>query len=241
MPNETILVVDDSIEIVRVLREYMLTPLGYQVISAADGQSGLDMALRHTPDLIMLDMHMPRMGGVEVLTALRQTDCQAPVIFMTMHGSEGIVAEVFRLGVRDYLAKPFTIIEVQQAVDRALQETRLIREREELTRNLIASETVRQTAVTLAHYINNQLMVLSGNLILLQESLRQQLAQQPALLKALQDSQASVAQIAAVIRVLQQTTQAEQTTYLGQTRMIDIEAALREEMARIKTQQKAQD
>jgi CheY-like chemotaxis protein len=241
MPNETILVVDDSIEIVRVLKEYMLAPLGYQVISAADGQSGLDMALRHTPDLIMLDMHMPRMGGVEVLTTLRQTDCQAPVIFMTMHGSEGIVAEVFRLGVRDYLAKPFTIIEVQQAVDRALQETRLIREREELTRNLIASETVRQTAVTLAHYINNQLMVLSGNLILLQESLRQQLAQQPALLKALQDSQASAAQIAAVIRVLQQTTQAEQTTYLGQTRMIDIEAALREEMARMKTQQKTQD
>jgi hypothetical protein len=84
-------------------------------------------------------------------------------------------------------------------------------------------------------------MVLSGNLILLQESLRQQLAQQPALLKALQDSQASAAQIAAVIRVLQQTTQAEQTTYLGQTRMIDIEAALREEMARMKTQQKTQD
>lgn len=237
MPNETILVVDDSIEIVRILKEYMLVPLGYQVISAANGRSGLKLAISHAPDLILLDMHMPLMGGVEVLTALRQTDCQAPVIFMTMHGSESIVAEVFRLGVRDYLAKPFTLAEVQQAVDRALQETRLKREREELMRNLVASDTVRQTAVTLAHYINNQLMVLSGNLALLQQALLQQFAHQPALLKALQDSQTSAAQIGAVIRVLQRTTQAEHTTYHGEIRMIDIEAALREEMARLQTQQ----
>lgn len=238
MPNETILVVDDSVEIVRILKEYMLIPLGYQVISAADGRSGLNLAVSRQPDLIMLDMHMPLMGGVEVLTALRQTDCQAPVIFMTMHGSESIVAEVFRLGVRDYLAKPFTVEEVQQAVDRALQETRLMREREELTRNLIASETIRQTAVTLAHYINNRLMVLSGNLTVLEEILRQTLLEQPTLQKILQDSQESAAEIGAVIRVLQRTTQAEQTTYHGQIRMIDIETALREELAGIKKQSK---
>ena len=236
MSGETILVVDDSVEIVRILEEYILIPLGYQVINAADGRSGLNLALLHQPDLIMLDMHLPYMDGIAVLMALRQADCQAPVIFMTMHGSESIVAEVFRLGVRDYLAKPFTTKDVQQAVDRALQETRLIREREELTRNLIAAETVRQTAVTLAHHINNQLMVLSGNLSLLQSKLGQELAGRPALLKMLQDSQNSATQIEAVIRVLQRTTNPQQTTYHGQTRMIDIEAALQEELARLKEQ-----
>jgi DNA-binding response OmpR family regulator len=234
MPNETILVVDDSIEIVRILEEYILAPLGYQVISAADGRTGLDLAVLRQPDLIMLDMHLPYMDGIEVLMALRQADCQAPVIFMTMHGSESIVAEVFRLGVRDYLAKPFTPEDVQQAVDRALQEIRLMREREELTRNLIASETVRQTAVTLAHYVNNQLMILSGNLSLLQQKLQHEFADQPLLLKMIQDSQNSAIQIGAVIQVLQRTTNAQQTTYHGQTRMIDIEAALREEIARLK-------
>ncbi|MCL4297526.1 MAG: response regulator [Anaerolineae bacterium] len=236
MSNETILVVDDSAEIVRVLKEYMLTPLGYQVISAADGRSGLKLAVSRQPDLILLDMQLPFMDGLEVLKSLRQAGCQAPVIFMTMHGSESTVVEVFRLGVRDYLAKPFTVEDVQQAVDRALQESRLVREREELTRNLIASETVRQTAVTLSHYINNHLMVLSGNLALLQEALRKELPQQAALAKMVRDSQDSADLIAAVMRVLQQTTDAQPTTYLGQTRMIDIETALRKEVARIKAQ-----
>jgi DNA-binding response OmpR family regulator len=238
MSNETILVVDDSAEIVRALKEYMLVPLGYQVISAADGRSGLKLAISRQPDLIMLDMQLPFMDGLEVLKALRQDGCQAPVIFMTMHGSESIAVEVFRLGVRDYLAKPFTIEEVQQAVDRALQETRLVHEREELTRNLIASETVRQTAVTLSHYINNHLMVLSGNLALLKETLRKELPQQAALAKMIQDSQSSTNLIAAVIRVLQRMTDVQQTTYLGQIRMIDIEAALREEVARLRSSPK---
>lgn len=238
MPNETILVVDDSLEIVRILKEYMLAPLGYQVISAPDGRSGLKLAVSRQPDLIMLDLHLPYMNGLQVLTALRQMNCQSPVIFMTMHGSESIVVEVFRLGVRDYLTKPFTVEEVQQAVDRALQEVRLVREREELTRNLIASETVRQTAVTLAHYVNNHLMVLGGNLTLLQEALRKELPHRTALSKMIQDSQDSTDLIAAVIRVLQRTTNAQQSTYHGQIRMIDIEAALREEMARLKTQKR---
>lgn len=238
MPNETILVVDDSEEIVRVLTDYMLIPLGYRVITASNGRKGLELAVSRRPDLIMLDMQMPIMGGLEVLTALRQTDCQAPVIFMTMHGSESIVVEVFRLGVRDYLAKPFTVEEVQQAVDRALQESRLLREREDLTRNLIASETVRQTAVTLSHYINNQLMVLSGNLTLMHEMLAREMPQHAKLQKMVQDSQNSSDQIAAVIRVLQRTTHAEQTTYLGETKMIDIEAALQEEVERLKPQKK---
>jgi DNA-binding response OmpR family regulator len=231
MAHETILVVDDSAEMVGFLREYILSPQGYRMLSAGDGQTGLEMVVAHKPDLIMLDMSMPRMTGMEMLAALRQTDCRAPVIFMTMHGSENVAVEAFRLGVRDYLAKPFTVEEVQQAVDRALQETRLAREKEELTRNLIAAETVRQTVVTLSHYINNRLMVVDGGLTLLQENLEQELRNNPKLGRVMRDSRASVTFIAAVLRVLQRVTSVKQTAYDSRTRMIDIEAALREELA----------
>ena len=231
MPNETILVVDDSAEMVRFLKEYVLGPQGYRVLNAGDGQTGLEMAVAHKPDLIMLDMSMPRMTGMEMLAALRQTDCQAPVIFMTMHGSESVAVEAFRLGVRDYLSKPFTIEQVERSVDRALQETRLAREKEELTRNLIAAETARQTVVTLSHYINNRLMVVDGGLTLLQENLEQELRNNSKLARIMRDSSASVTYIAAVLRVLQRVTSVKQITYHGQTRMIDIEAALREELS----------
>lgn len=231
MAHETILVVDDSAEMVGFLREYILSPQGYHVLNAGDGQTGLEMAVADKPDLIMLDMSMPRMTGMEMLAALRQTECQAPVIFMTMHGSESIAVEAFRLGVRDYLSKPFTVEQVQQAVDHALQETRLAREKEELTRNLIAAETVRQTVVALSHYINNRLMVVDGGLTLLQESLEQELHNSPKLARIMRDSSASVAYIAAVLRVLQRVTSVRQTAYDSRTRMIDIEAALREELA----------
>jgi DNA-binding response OmpR family regulator len=232
MPHETILIVDDSAEMVRFLKEYVLVPQGYRVIHASNGASGLEAAVRHHPDLIMLDMSMPRMTGMEMLNALRQTDCQAPVIFMTLHGSESIAVEAFRLGVRDYLAKPFTAEEAQQAVEQALAETRLAREKAELTRNLIAAETARQTVVTLSHYINNHLMVLSVGLTLIQETLKEESSRQAELATILHDCEASVTHISAVMRVLKSVTEVKPTTYYGRTQMIDIDAALREELDR---------
>jgi response regulator of citrate/malate metabolism len=176
----------------------------------------------------MLDMNLPRITGLEMLTALRQNDCQIPVIFMTMQGSENIAVEAFRLGVCDYLIKPFTIEEVQQAMNRALRSTPACEETIDST--LIAVETVRQTAITLSHHINNHLMTLSGGLNLLQESLQQELPNHPMLSRIVQDGQTSVQQIETVVRVLQRVTKVQYTTYHDQTCMIDVEAALREEL-----------
>ncbi len=230
MAHETILIVDDSAEMVQFLKEYVLAPQGYQVIAASDGARGLQFAVRDAPDLILLDMSMPRMSGMQMLAALRETDCQAPVIFMTLHGSESVAVEAFRLGVRDYLAKPFTAEEAQQAVERALAETRLAREKAELTRNLIAAETARQTVVTLSHYINNHLMVLSGGLSILQEIRPKESSRRAELATILHDCEASVTYIGAVMRVLRRVTEVKPTTYYGRTQMIDIDAALREEL-----------
>lgn len=230
MANEKILVIDDSPEIVRFLKHYILGPLGYEVITANDGQIGLEMAISSNPDLILLDMSMPRMTGLQVLACLRESSSKAPVIFMTMHGSEQIAVEVFRQGVRDYLVKPFTVEEVTQAVDRSLQEGRLAREKESLTRELVAQETIRQTVITLAHYLNNSLTVVQAGLSLIQESIQKKNFDTSLLYQVVEDSLANVRQIGAVMRVLQRITRVQDISYHGQVKMLDIEQALKDEL-----------
>ena len=117
MSKERILIVDDNEELLNLL-DLLFSNL-YDVLKARDGEQGLLMAQRDTPDLILLDMNMPRMTGMEMLAALRETECQVPVIFMTGEGSVYVAVEAFRLGVHDYLTKPFSSEEAQAAKDLA--------------------------------------------------------------------------------------------------------------------------
>ncbi|MBN1218995.1 MAG: response regulator [Anaerolineae bacterium] len=230
MAGKTVLVIDDSAEFVDTLKESMLYPLGYRVMYAVDGPGGLTMNFTHNPDLMMLNMNLPGTTGLEILRILRRNNCLVPVIFMTADGCESVAVEAFRLGVSDYLIKPFTFEEAQQAINRALQPKQLTCDQEPQTDNDIAVETVRQTAITLSHYINNPLMTLTGNLSLLQESLQQESLDRLMLAKIVQDGQNSVGQIETVMRILQQVTEVRQIPYHHQTSMIDVEAALRQEL-----------
>jgi two-component system NtrC family sensor kinase len=146
--GEKILVIDDSAEIRTFLGDDILGPEGYSVISARDGQEGLLRALRERPDLILLDVNMPRMTGMQVLEKLRDARYEWPVILMTFHGSENVAVQAFRLGVRDYIRKPFEAEEVLASVDRALVEAKLRREREELLKRLEASNQLLNRKVT---------------------------------------------------------------------------------------------
>lgn len=139
MANESVLVVDDSAQNVEFLAEYVLKPNGYQVLVARNGAEGLKIALSQRPDLILLDNNMPRMSGMEVLDALNEHRANIPVIMMTFHGSETLAVQSFRLGVKDYVLKPFQISEMLEAIERALTEARLRRERDELTKRLMKS------------------------------------------------------------------------------------------------------
>lgn len=231
MAGETILVIDDSEELLELLEKHILKRLGYQIQSALDGRQGLEKARQIGPDLIMLDMNMPRMSGMAVLDALRQNAISAPVIFMTGEGSEFVAVQAFRLGVFDYLTKPISMKAVEEAVNRALHAIRLAKEAEQLSQTLITAEAVRQTVTTLAHHINNQLMVANGGLELCQELLRESHpVDQEAALQILTNSQKSVRQIEAVLRVMNRLNRVELTTYHDTISMLDIETAVQTEL-----------
>lgn len=137
MENLRVLVVDDSPDIREFVTEYVLKPRGFRVELAGDGAEGLRKAISHPPDLILMDFEMPKLTGLQVLRELRKSPHAAPVILMTSYGSEQIAVEVFRLGVHDYVTKPFTPEEMLNAIDHTLYVIRLQQEREALTRQVM--------------------------------------------------------------------------------------------------------
>lgn len=137
MAGETVLAVDDRADSLSFLREYVLEPNGYQMIQARNGIEALDLLNTRQVDLIISDLVMPQMGGLELLEALREQGLDIPAILMTFHGSEGTAVRAFRLGARDYIIKPFAIDEMLNAIDRALTESRLRRERDRLTQTVL--------------------------------------------------------------------------------------------------------
>jgi PAS domain S-box-containing protein len=136
MAKETILIVDDDIRNVEFLRDSLLIPGGYRALSATDGEAALDLALTEEPDLILLDLQMPKLDGFDVLEALHREGREIPTILITAHGSENVAIQAFRLGVRDYFPKPFKVTEIMEAIERSLAEARLRQEKQELAQQV---------------------------------------------------------------------------------------------------------
>ena len=116
-----ILIIEDRRENIVFIVNNILKPKGYDVITAMDGKTGLEKAERENPDLIITDLKLPRMNGLDVLERLREKQIYTPAIVMTFHGTEETAVRALRLGARDYLIKPFTFEEMQAALDRAFQ------------------------------------------------------------------------------------------------------------------------
>lgn len=133
---EEILIIDDSLQICTLLAEYVLPELGYKAAIANTGRQGLARLRQSLPDLILLDLQLPDISGLDLLRLIAQEGYDVPVILMTAHGSEGVAVEAFRLGARNYLIKPFSEVEARAVIDQALRERRLQREKDRLTRNL---------------------------------------------------------------------------------------------------------
>jgi len=131
-----VLVVEDKPEMIQILTDYVLGPQGYVTLTALTGEEGLRMALSEEPDLVILDLRMPKMSGLQVLQTLRELQCSIPVIVITAYGSEEVVVRALRLGANDYIAKPFELDEMINAIERVLRESRQEKERAHLSQEL---------------------------------------------------------------------------------------------------------
>src|SRR3989338_1183390 len=145
MPSEKILVVDDSRVMREFIADYVLAANGYTPLSAENGQAGLEAARTHAPDLMIADMKMPGLSGIELAETLRAEKRNIPVILITAEGSEEVARQAMRAGVADYLVKPFESDELLQVMRRALELRRVRQEHEQAQAELAASnETLRR-------------------------------------------------------------------------------------------------
>ena len=106
MPKSRILIIDDEAAIRESLK-MTLEYEGYEVIGAATGQEGLALVERDAPDLVLLDVKMPGMDGLDVLTRLHSMHAQLPVVMISAHGTPSSAVEAIRKGALEQSGAPF--------------------------------------------------------------------------------------------------------------------------------------
>lgn len=124
--QDLILVVEDDLTLLETL-EYNLSGEGYQVVTAADGLTALEIARQEQPDLIVLDLMLPRLDGFEVCRILRR-ETNVPILMLTARTEEVDRVVGLEVGADDYLTKPFSMRELLARVKALLRRVRLIRE-----------------------------------------------------------------------------------------------------------------
>ena len=143
MPS--ILVIDDK-ESMRQMLAKTLESEGFEVDTARDGEGGLDKAKEKRFDLILTDLKLPKMDGLEVLSSIKDLDPEVAVIVMTAYGTIETAVQAIKQGAFDFLTKPFDVDHLHVLIQRALENRRLLAEnvllREELAHNLGFTEII---------------------------------------------------------------------------------------------------
>jgi len=139
--NEKILVVDDEEDILKLLSA-ALGGEGYEVLTAIDGQEGMERFQESEPDLVVTDMKMPRKDGLQFLREIKDSGSDVAIIILTGHSDEATAIDCLRNGAYDHLVKPFEDIDVLlAAIERSLykrnleiKNRRLMKQLEEMKR-----------------------------------------------------------------------------------------------------------
>lgn len=115
-----ILVIDDELELLSLMKE-VLEARGYQALCAINGADGIRLNEQEQPDLIVLDLRMPVMDGIETLRRIREHDPDVRVVILTAYGSPDTIREAADLNVSEYLSKPFDNKELIHIIGAALE------------------------------------------------------------------------------------------------------------------------
>ena len=145
MKQQTILVVDDNRQIADFCAQTLLPELGFKARAAYTAQQAMEFIQGNSIAMMLLDLHLPDKSGFDLLRDLMDKQIELPTVLITAEGSEQIAAEAFRMGVIDYLPKPFDADKLEAIISRALTHARLEQEKEQLTFQLkeqIAMQTV---------------------------------------------------------------------------------------------------
>ena len=126
--KQQILIADDEPNLRRVLGAQLQRD-GYDVLLAEDGQQALSMLSEHHVDVLISDLRMPRIDGMQLLKRVVEDDPELPVILITAHGTVDTAVEALKLGAFDYVTKPFDRHEFKNVVDKAARAAEL-RQRE---------------------------------------------------------------------------------------------------------------
>lgn len=152
---ETILIVEDEPSLQETLA-YSLDKQGYAVEAVGDGRSALEAARRLKPDLIVLDIMLPEMDGVEVCKTLRRESFQFPIIMLTARDDEIDRVVGLEVGADDYLTKPFSMRELIARVKAQLRRTQVIREElEKMKISQAAQPSGKQESLTFGNLTVN--------------------------------------------------------------------------------------
>lgn len=130
-----VLVVDDDAAH-RLMLATLLEEWGYRVVEAAEGQKALEVVYKGPVDLVLMDMRMPRMGGIEATRGISQYNPSIPIIIMTAYSSISSAVEALKSGAYDYITKPLDFDALKLVMERALEHTHLQRENEGLRQQL---------------------------------------------------------------------------------------------------------
>lgn len=163
LEHARILIVDDLPINVEFLQDELRTR-GFEVFSASDGEQALQQVVNTRPDLLLLDVSMPKLDGLGVLKALRADEefRDLPVILLTARRDSEDRIEGLDAGADDYITKPFHVEEVVARIRSLLRLRQFQNDAMEKEKRLAQVDTLRQTLATLSHHINNATQAILG-------------------------------------------------------------------------------